>query len=240
VRLIAPDRPGAGASDPQPGHRIADWAEDVAALADALGLVAFGVIGWSAGVPYVLAWAALAPARVNAVAITSSGSSLACLLDDDAALRDEWLEDGDRAILDALRESRESAERLSAAQDEGWVRSIQRDPGSVLATLTSAGSRRVLADPATTAGLTRSVVEYARQGSRALAPQYVGLLAPWGFRPEDVEAEVHLWLGDEDEMASPDRMRKLATRIPRHVVTVWDDAGHLAIVEHMDEVLAGM
>jgi pimeloyl-ACP methyl ester carboxylesterase len=90
------------------------------------------------------------------------------------------------------------------------------------------------------AGLTRSFAEAVRQGSRALAPQFVGLLAPWGFRPEDVEAEVHLWLGDEDEMASPEQMQKLAARIPRHVVTVWNDAGHLAIVEHMGEVLAGM
>ena len=84
VRLIAPDRPGAGASDPQPGHRIADWPKDVAALADELGIEVFGVIGWSGGVPYALACGALLPDRVNVVAITSSGSSLACLLDDDA------------------------------------------------------------------------------------------------------------------------------------------------------------
>src|SRR5687767_15639086 len=38
VRLIAPDRPGYGLSDFQPGRRIGDWPRDVAEIADALGL----------------------------------------------------------------------------------------------------------------------------------------------------------------------------------------------------------
>src|SRR5436309_3076234 len=45
VRLIAADRPGMGGSDPQPGHVVADWPADVVALADALGLERFGVVG---------------------------------------------------------------------------------------------------------------------------------------------------------------------------------------------------
>jgi pimeloyl-ACP methyl ester carboxylesterase len=212
----------------------------VTALADALGVGTFGVIALSGGVPYALACGALIPERLNAVSVTSSGSSLACLLDDDAALRDEWLDDGDRTVLDALRKGREVAERVEAEQDGEWVRSMREDPAADLAALTSAGSRRVLADPATLAGLARSATEGVRQGPEALAPLFVGLLAPWGFRPEDVQTEVHLWLGDEDEMASVDQMQKLASRIPRHVITVWEDAGHLAIVEHMGEVLAGM
>ena len=62
VRLIAPDRPGMGRSDPQPGHVVADWPADVAALADTLGLETFGVVGWSAGTPYAFACAAF-PSR---------------------------------------------------------------------------------------------------------------------------------------------------------------------------------
>jgi pimeloyl-ACP methyl ester carboxylesterase len=44
VRAITVDRPGMGRSDPQPGHRIADWPRDVVALAEQLGLDRFGVI----------------------------------------------------------------------------------------------------------------------------------------------------------------------------------------------------
>ena len=47
VRLIAPDRPGFGQSDPQPGRTLADWPDDVAAFADALRLNRFYLAGGS-------------------------------------------------------------------------------------------------------------------------------------------------------------------------------------------------
>ena len=45
VRLILPERPGYGISDPQPGRTLLDWPEDVAQLADHLGLDSFAVSG---------------------------------------------------------------------------------------------------------------------------------------------------------------------------------------------------
>lgn len=57
VRLIAPDRNGLGESDPLPGRRLLDWPAEVAALADALGLERFHLLGVSGGGPYALACA---------------------------------------------------------------------------------------------------------------------------------------------------------------------------------------
>ena len=71
VRVIAPDRPGYGCSDPQPKRAILDWPSDVTALGDALGLGQVGVIGFSAAVPYVLACAVTIPERLSHVAILS-------------------------------------------------------------------------------------------------------------------------------------------------------------------------
>jgi pimeloyl-ACP methyl ester carboxylesterase len=47
VRLISPDRPGIGLSDPQPDRTIRDWADDIADLLDQLGVDRFAVMGWS-------------------------------------------------------------------------------------------------------------------------------------------------------------------------------------------------
>ena len=47
LRLVAPDRPGIGRSDPQPGRRLWDWAGDARQLADALGWGRFPVLGVS-------------------------------------------------------------------------------------------------------------------------------------------------------------------------------------------------
>ena len=57
IRLIAPDRPGFGLSDFQPGRTLGAWPKDVVELADALRLERFAVAGVSGGGPYVAACA---------------------------------------------------------------------------------------------------------------------------------------------------------------------------------------
>ncbi|MEM8931047.1 MAG: alpha/beta hydrolase, partial [Acidobacteriota bacterium] len=57
LRLILPERPGYGLSDPQPDRTLLDWPQDVAALADQLGLDRFAVGGISGGGPHALACA---------------------------------------------------------------------------------------------------------------------------------------------------------------------------------------
>jgi pimeloyl-ACP methyl ester carboxylesterase len=65
IRLISYDRPGYGGSTPRPGRRVADAAEDVRALAEALGVERLGLWSFSGGGPFTLASAAL---LVNLVA----------------------------------------------------------------------------------------------------------------------------------------------------------------------------
>ena len=64
IRRITFDRPGYGESTRQPGRSIADNVPDIAAIADALGIDRFAVIGGSGGGPHALACAALLPDRV--------------------------------------------------------------------------------------------------------------------------------------------------------------------------------
>ena len=69
LRVIAPDRPGVGLSDPLPGRGFASWPGDVAGLADALGIGRFKIYGISGGGPYTLATSAALPERVIAAAV---------------------------------------------------------------------------------------------------------------------------------------------------------------------------
>lgn len=64
LRVIALDRPGAGASPAQAGRRVADVVGHVDALADHLGLGRFSLAGASGGGSHVLAYAAARPERV--------------------------------------------------------------------------------------------------------------------------------------------------------------------------------
>ena len=72
VRVIAPDRPGFGGSDPVPDRTLGDWADDVAALADAVEARAFSVVGLSGGGPHALATAWALPTRVRSVVVVAS------------------------------------------------------------------------------------------------------------------------------------------------------------------------
>ncbi len=65
VRLLAPDRPGIGASDPDPATTPASVADDVVAVLDALGIEGAGVLTWSAGSITGLALAGRHPDRVE-------------------------------------------------------------------------------------------------------------------------------------------------------------------------------
>lgn len=69
LHLFAPDRPGYGASEPCPNPSLRAFAEDMAALLDALGLDRVAVVGVSAGGPYAMATAALLPERVVRLAL---------------------------------------------------------------------------------------------------------------------------------------------------------------------------
>jgi pimeloyl-ACP methyl ester carboxylesterase len=53
VRHIQLDRPGFGLSDFQPGRTVLDWPDDVAHVADLLGIERFAVIGVSGRGPYM-------------------------------------------------------------------------------------------------------------------------------------------------------------------------------------------
>ena len=74
ARLIAVDRPGLGASDPDPGRSLTDWAADIRHLASALGLTGYGIVGFSQGAPFALACAAAGIA--NSVAVVSGQDDL--------------------------------------------------------------------------------------------------------------------------------------------------------------------
>ena len=76
IRWVSYDRPGYMSSTARPGRDKASVAADAAAVADALGVGEFAVLGHSGGGSHALACGALLPGRVKAVA--RSARSIAC------------------------------------------------------------------------------------------------------------------------------------------------------------------
>ena len=233
VRLVTVDRPGYGGSDPLPGRRIVDWAADVAELTELWGIDRFGVVGWSGGAAYAAAVAARLPDRLTGVCITCS-ASITC------ALPGVELDDDDRHVLELIERfgPAEAASR-SAEEDREWADDLAADPTTLFRLGDAAeGDRWVLEDVGLADGFYASVREAVRQGAVGSASDWIALLTPWGFALEEIEPEVHLWHGAQDDLVKLDDFERVADLIPNSTLTTWPDVGHLGPVKYWESVLA--
>ena len=128
----------------------------------------------------------------------------------------------------------ELAERLAAE----WVTEYQERPEAVMDGTEPVQDLRHFDDPAWAASFYRAVRESVRQGPRCNAWDLMAQLGPWGFALEDVAMDFHLWHGAHDPEESMANVDYWAARIPRARVTVWEDSGHFAVVDHWGEMLS--
>lgn len=231
LRYVVVDRPGFGASDPDPGRTVASFAADIEQLADALELDRFAVLGVSAGAPYALACAWHMPERVAAAASVSSvppglpphraaGMSLAC-----------------RVPLIGLA----AAPALTTRLGDAVLRTLRRHPGLLARALVTGApraDRALLDDPAARETAVRSFFAAARQGVAPMVEDYVACCRPWGFEPAEVGGLVQLWHGERDRLVPVRHVRRLAERLPRRALRVLPGQGHFFMRAHLDDIVA--
>jgi pimeloyl-ACP methyl ester carboxylesterase len=227
VRLIAPDRPGVGGSTRFPDRALADWPADVAALADALEVERYAVLGWGLGGAYALACAAAAPARVLAVA------TVGCTIPADwpgmrqqaaplerrlMSLRGLPL----RAFLRTLSMSvRRSPHRAAKTAAEG----LDRASAAVLLADTDAWAAAQIEALAQPAGVADDV--------RVLG-------APWRIDLESVVQPVRLWQGAADTVVPAPWVVRLAEALPHAQVGALEGQGHWLAPARYEEILASL
>jgi pimeloyl-ACP methyl ester carboxylesterase len=214
LRLIAPDRPGFGRSDFQPGRQLLDWPDDVCELADVLGLNRFAVLGVSGGGPATLA-SSPCPTDVPGVTEGMSRTNRMLFL---LAKHAPALVRLNMAFLAYLARTDRLVERLVYKMADVDKALVERRE-----------IRQYLA-----AGF----AEALRQGGAGSAHELViNHGRPWGFPLEDIKLRVHLWQGEEDPSVPLAMGRYLAETISNCEATFIAGAGHLWIVDHVGEVL---
>lgn len=226
VRLISPDRPGIGGSDPKPGRTIVDWADDVAELLDLLGVDRFAAMGWSLGGPYAAALGKALSARVTRVAIIAGALPLS--------------EPGVFAQLPTI--------------DRVYARLSQRAPWAARMGFRIMGAaahaaprwygRLAVAQlgPADGEVLREDGFEsFARTSAEALrrpdgvVEDYRAWMRPLGFAQEDLRVPVTVWAGEQDQLIDAGWPPELARRIPGAVLHV-RPGGHFLAHLHYREI----
>ena len=233
VRLIAPDRPGIGLSDDQPGRELLDWPADVRALADALAIDRFAVAGFSGGGPYALACSYALPERVTAAAVISGVGPIDL-----------------PGVLDGMLPSNRMGYTVGRRMPWPlwrWIfglyyGGVRRHP-ETLARMSDDEpevDRAIFAEPGVRQMLTETFAEAFRQGTAGVARDGWLLSRPWGFPLEQVDVPVSLWQGEADVVVTPAMGRTMADRLPRCHATFLPGDGHLLFIKHWRAILRAL
>jgi pimeloyl-ACP methyl ester carboxylesterase len=223
IRLVSYDRPGYGGSDPAPGRTVLAAANDIAAIADALGIERFAVEGGSGGGPHALACTQLGD-RVVAVA------SLAGVAPWEAEGLD-WLDGMGQDNLDEFGATLEGEDVLRSYLAEQRAQMLASDPQAIGETLDS------LLCPPDRACLTGELAEFLHEqihvglsgGVEGWLEDDFAFLEPWGFELEDIDVPVQVWHGTQDQFVPVAHGHWLAERIPDAEAHIYDEDGHLTL-----------
>ncbi len=212
LRWVSYDRPGYGGSSRVAGRDIATAAGYASAVADALGIERFVVMGHSGGGPHALACAALLPERVVCAV---SGSGLAPF----GAEGLDWfagMAPGGEAALRAAAQGLAAKETFEAAEDE-------RDPGFTDADWATLDGEW---------GWLGSVVAPALASGRdGHVDDDIAYVRPWGFDPARIGCPVLLVHGDQDRVVPSAHGKWLARHIPRAEWWLSTDDGHISVLD---------
>jgi pimeloyl-ACP methyl ester carboxylesterase len=225
LRYVVAARPGYEGSTPRPGRRVADVADHVAAVLDALGVGEFVSMGMSGGGPHTLACAALLPGRCLAAAsIAGVAPYEADGLDFLAGMGPENVTEftltleGADALTPYLEKEAEPLRQITGEQ-------ITAALGGVISGADAGVITGEFADE-----LAASIRAALREGVAGWRDDDLAFAADWGFSLDALAGRVAIWQGDQDLMVPFAHGQWLAAHIPGARVHLEPGAGHLTMV----------
>jgi pimeloyl-ACP methyl ester carboxylesterase len=232
IRLISYDRPGYGGSIRREGRTVGDCAEDVRAIATALGLERLAVWGISGGGPHALACAALLGDLVPAVAVLASAAP--------------WDADG-LDYFDGMGKLNVDDTKLMLEDPVAAREKYERDRIDLLEMSPDVLKQHLetLLSPVDAAMLTGQLAEHMVDSTRlGLGPgadgwwdDDIAFLAPWGFSVESIRTPVLLLHGRQDRFVPFGHGEWLSRHIPGVEAELTEEDGHLTLTtHHLDHV----
>ncbi len=224
LRVVAPDRPGVGGTDPRRLRRLADWVEDAALVLDGLRVDSAALLGISAGGPFAAACAAGIPGRVRSLTLVSPLGPPG------------W---PTRGMAPGQRLSLEVARHAPALG--GWFLGrlatlARRSPRLFLRLATS----EAIEQPGMRDAFLTGYAEAFRRGSWGVAQGLRVLTRPWGFELGSIEVPTSIHHGDADTTVTPRHARLYAEAIPGAQLHLYPGHGHFSILGAAREMLAAL
>ncbi len=218
-RIIAVERPGTGASTDHQYARISEFAGDIEAVVDDLGIDRFGAAGLSGGGPYVLAVANAMPDRFMVGTLLGG---IGPTRGPDAVWSYTRLLRFFAPTLELLRSPLGSA----LAPVVGTFETMGEQALEVFARLIGGSDREVLTEPDFMAMFISDLSNAAEL--RAVAHDVALFSRHWGFLLEDVTPPIICWQGLADSIVPQSHGHHQAARLPNGQLRVRHGEGHFA------------
>ena len=228
VRVLHLERPGFGRSSACRGRRMIDWADDVAHLADALGLGRFAIVGVSGGGPYALACASMLGERVTRTAVVSGvgprGSMQGPM---------PW------AARMGLRLAPYAAWLLAPAVAvmASYARRYPLRYLDRFAATMPPVDQSVLARPVVREMFAQDVSAAYGQGHRGFLDDLRLIAGNWKLPLASIRCPVAFWHGTADALVPAAASRALAAAIPGSALHLLAGQGHFCVFDCWSEVL---
>lgn len=219
LRIIAPERAGYGLSDVHRYQSLADAARDVTALATALALPRFAVLGVSGGGPYAIAVAAENRDRTRLLALVSPVGPVA------ECGREVVMSRMHRLIFRRFARS----PRACHAFFQSFRRLVLWAPGLAYRGLThrvGPADRELLGRREVKASLQAAIREGLRTGVSGAVQDVRLFCGLWELPLGAIEVPAVLWQGTEDPIVPAEAAYRLARSLPNCRLEPLEGAGH--------------
>ncbi len=226
VRYITTDRAGYGQSSRHRGRSVVDDAADVLAVADALGIAQFAVVGGSGGGPHALACAAVLKDRVVKVACQSSIAPFG----KDGMNRSEWVAGMTETIAAELTWAEAGEETLAQqmqVQQRAMEAALISNPSMMFGEGMSEKDVAFMLRPQVVEIFRRIVTEQARNGVWGSVDDTLAFAQPWGFALTEIQIPVLITHGAFDTSAPLAHGLWLAEHIPSAEIDISETGGHM-------------
>jgi len=232
MRLISYSRPGFSNSTPQPGRKVANAAEDVAAIAKELKLDRLYLWGYSGGGPHAMACAALLPDLVVAAACLASPAPF-------GSDEFDWFAGMTEGNIEEFRMALEGREVLKPYLETASSRLLSADPVSIV---TAFQSVLCPTDVEALAGdIGRYLVDAGKdaiqKGVDGWIDDDLAFVHSWGFQLDQIQIPVLLIHGEKDRLIPCAHGKWLAGKIQSVDARFYPEDGHMTMgTKHIPEV----
>jgi pimeloyl-ACP methyl ester carboxylesterase len=231
LRIIGIDRPGIGSSTPHVYDSVLDWTEDLAMVADTLGIDLMRLIGLSGGGPYALAAGAAMPDRVLGVAVMGGVAPTQGV---DAP------PGGIVQLASHLAPLISVARMPVGATLTLGIRMVRPLAGRALdlyARVQPHGDRELLGRPEFKAMFLDDLLNGSRKQITAPLSDLILFSRHWGFEAADVKVPVRWWHGDADHIVPHRHGEHMVRLLPDATLRTIEGESHLSGLGLTEEIL---